>query len=340
MRLIGTIDNRIHAERFVASLTVKEIPAQVEQAESDWQVWVKDEDSVETACEELEVFLENPDAPEYTRAIEQASEIIRRRQREREAARRQIKQVQSHWRNPGLITRPTPLTYTLIVISVVVSLLTSFGYQPNSAIFRALAIVSLTDDQARQLSENPSPEDPAIRTSAIPTWEWWRLFTPVFIHFGAIHLLFNSMVIFYFGRQIEDRNGTAWLALLVIIIGVAANLVGLIVPVEWDGITIPRLGNHWIGLVGGLSGVAYGLFGYIWMKITFDRSAGFYLTSFTIFILVGWLILGIFAGDQLLGSDAKINNWAHGVGLVLGMAFGYFPKLKADLGLGSKHSNK
>ena len=75
----------------------------------------------------------------------------------------------------------------------------------------------------------------------------------------------------------------------------------------------------WGGSVyfAGLSGVVFGLFGYLWMKSRFDPASGLHhqsrhrahVRSFS------W-DLGI-AGFFNVG-DVRIANWAHGVGFATG----------------------
>lgn len=79
--------------------------------------------------------------------------------------------------------------------------------------------------------------------------EPWRLVTPIFLHFSVVHLLFNLAVTLDFGRRIELGRGSARLALAVLLIGVASNTSQYLFA-----------GNP---LFGGLSGVAYGLLGFV-----------------------------------------------------------------------------
>ncbi len=84
----------------------------------------------------------------------------------------------------------------------------------------------------------------------------WRLVTPIFIHFGVAHLLFNAAVVIEFGRRIERGAGTAVLLGLTLVIAIASNAVQFLVSGA--------------ALFGGLSGVAYGLFAYVVVRGRFD----------------------------------------------------------------------
>ena len=63
-----------------------------------------------------------------------------------------------------------------------------------------------------------SAHSPAPPVAATLADEWiprqvrkgdvWRLVTPIFLHGGWIHLLFNMYMFFQFGALIETRKGT------------------------------------------------------------------------------------------------------------------------------------
>ena len=71
-------------------------------------------------------------------------------------------------------------------------------------------------------------------------------------------------------------------------------------------------------MMGGMSGVCYGLFGYLWIRMVLKPQDGLGLRKETVIILMAWLILG-FTGilNQLLG--VTIANWAHLFGMLMGM---------------------
>lgn len=53
--------------------------------------------------------------------------------------------------------------------------------------------------------------------------EWWRLLTPMFLHIGLTHILFNGLVIYFLGAQIEAIIGHFRYLLLFIFSGLMGN---------------------------------------------------------------------------------------------------------------------
>ncbi len=86
--------------------------------------------------------------------------------------------------------------------------------------------------------------------------DFWRWLTPAFVHFSWVHVLFNCAALFEFGRRIEISSGTGVLIMLIILIAVLANLVQVAFGVS--------------PLFGGLSGVVYGLVGYVMVRRWLD----------------------------------------------------------------------
>jgi len=68
---------------------------------------------------------------------------------------------------------------------------------------------------------------------------------------------------------------------------------------------------------GGMSGVVYGLFGYVWMQSKYNPASGFILDKQIVTMMIAWFFL------CLSGFAGPIANTAHGVGLLAGMAIGY-----------------
>jgi rhomboid protease GluP len=53
--------------------------------------------------------------------------------------------------------------------------------------------------------------------------EWWRLITPMFLHIGFTHLLFNGLVIYFLGPQLEYAFGHWRFAMIYIFSALAGN---------------------------------------------------------------------------------------------------------------------
>ncbi|SEI54598.1 GlpG protein [Allopseudospirillum japonicum] len=145
--------------------------------------------------------------------------------------------------------------------------------------------------------------------------EIWRLLTPIFLHFSWMHLVFNMLWLVYLGRSIEHLRGHGALLNLVLITGVGANLGQFL----WDASP----------LFGGMSGVVYGLLGYILAWTVFDRQSHFGVPRGLVVFMLAWLLLAMTPITTWLGW--QIANAAHVVGLLLGVLVGVFSVWKARL---------
>ena len=180
--------------------------------------------------------------------------------------------------------RTGPLTAVLIALSVVVAIWSSLG--ENHEVVNRLFIT--TSHEGFSLPE-------------ISHGEIWRLITPIFIHFGIPHLLFNMLWLKDLGTAIEKVSGTPSFLELVLATGIISNF--------------GEFAFHGPNF-GGMSGVVYGLFGYVWMKAKYDPACGLRLANNTITWMIGWFVV------CLTGIMGHVANYAHGVGLVVGMVWG------------------
>jgi GlpG protein len=282
MRVIGHVPNERNAALFSDYLVVQGIANQVEPDRDSWAVWILSEDEMERARQLLDRFLGNPSDPVYHQQARHAQSIREQRQQEAEAAE------QRHFHRRRLFGSTwgfgaMPLTIGLIGLCVVVGLLSGLGRKVEVLQYLLISVYP------RGLPE-------------IARGEVWRLFTPVLLHFHILHLAFNMLWLFDLGSMIEGRVGTWRFALLTFVLSVVSNLGEYLV-------TGPSF--------GGMSGVVYGLLGYVWMKGRFDPGSGLFLHPQTVTMMLIWFVLCM---TPLMGN---IANTAHGVGLVLGIAWGY-----------------
>jgi GlpG protein len=297
LRQIGTAPKRLDVTVLADYLLTLGMKTRVDEEADGWTVWIYNEDHFPRAREELQAFLNRPDDPRYQKAADEAEEIRRKQRDLDQQFRKNYREVSDLWSYPGL--RRRPLTVILAAICVVVFLLQetpSRGARIESRLSFSTAYI---DQQGHEHGTG---------LSDILHGEVWRLITPIFLHFGIMHLLFNVWALSSFGTMIEVRRGTMQLAALVLVSAVASNL-GQYLYME-------RLDPGEPQLFGGISGVICALFGYIWMKGMYEPEQGMILHPNSVTVVLLWLALCM---TGLLGS---IANAAHVVGLVVGVAAG------------------
>ena len=79
--------------------------------------------------------------------------------------------------------------------------------------------------------------------------QYWRLITPIFLHFGWLHIAFNGLWTWEVGALIEQRLGSLALLGIVLIAGVGSNTAQYL----YSG---PSLFGGMSGVVLGCSGQA------------------------------------------------------------------------------------
>ena len=131
----------------------------------------------------------------------------------------------------------------------------------------------------------------------------WRLFTPIFLHFGIFHIVFNMMWTWELGRIIELKQGRTILLILCLVSGAVANVSQYLVSGP---------------VFGGMSGVVYALFGYLWIQGLTNVRFGIRLNPAIVYLMLGWFVVcwtGIL--EKLFGLG--VANTAHTAGLVSGI---------------------
>jgi GlpG protein len=299
MRLIGQVPGEQDAHRFGDYLLARGIKNSVEQGRDGWQVWVEDDDQVAQGAGELREFLKNPAEAKYGRAARAAAEVRKSEQQRTQKLRKRFVDVRTQWGQPRQWAQP--LTLALVLAAGAVALVT-LGGERMEPYGHALQIQHLTEEQWRDLmNQDVNPILYQVRHGQV-----WRLITPIFIHFGILHLVFNVLWLLDLGGAIERHKGSLFLAALVLITALLSNLAQYF----WDG---PNF--------GGLSGVMYALFGYLWMKGRLDPASGLALRQETVWLMIAWLFL------CMTGWLGPVANMAHVAGLIIGVIAGATPSL-------------
>lgn len=132
--------------------------------------------------------------------------------------------------------------------------------------------------------------------------EYWRLVTPIFMHAGFAHMLFNSFSLVLFGPALEQLLGRTKFVLLYLATGIAANIATLTI----EPLTYTHVGS---------SGAIFGLFGFYIAIITFRKAMLSRENSQTIMTIA---IIGI----VMTFVQSNINITAHIFGLIAGFLIG------------------
>jgi len=290
MRQIGHIETEAAAKLFGDYLYAQGIKNDVEHEQADgWAVWIHDEEELSRANGLLAEFRANPADAKFSAKARDA-EKLRSAEQKAQADYEKKMLGRRHLFRPLRDYNFGPLTFVLIAASVVVFFKMKFGDDIEA--IKNLFIkdfVLMVDFKSKDLPE-------------VAHGEVWRLLTPIFIHFSVMHIVFNMLWLRDLGSMIEARQNSLVLGMLVVVIGVCSNL-GQFYAVH--------------PLFGGMSGVVYGLMGYIWIRGKCDPGSGLFLHPTTVWMMLIWYFL------CWSGFVCNVANIAHTVGLVMGIAWGW-----------------
>lgn len=322
MRPIGEITDETEAKRFGDYLYANGIACDVDEDEGIWTVWIHDDDQLTKAETELAEFMETPGHPRYTQASARAEKIRQEEAKEDErAARRQI-DVRTQVFGQATGSKPL-LTLFMIGLCVIIHLLKVSGrdlsplYYTNISLTTA-AKQSMSHGEQMQyrlnrvlppeitgkkigLAGNDKPE-------RVGVGEMWRLITPIFMHGGFLHIIFNMYWLYFLGGVMEGKLGLGRFLGFVLLAAVLSNIGQYITE-----------GPYFLGM----SGVNYGLFGYLWIRGKLDPTFGFELDPSTIAIMLIWF------GVCLVGLMPNVANTAHALGLIVGCAAAWIATQRA-----------
>ncbi|MBS4173537.1 rhomboid family intramembrane serine protease [Bacillus sp. FJAT-49736] len=139
--------------------------------------------------------------------------------------------------------------------------------------------------------------------------QWWRFITPIFLHIGLLHLLMNSLALYYLGTAIERIYGRVRFLIIYLIAGFTGTLASFLFSSS---------------VSAGASGAIFGCFGaLLYLGAVYPKL--FFRTMGTNVIIV--IIINLIFGYSVSGVD----NFGHIGGLIggfLAAAIVHFPKKK------------
>lgn len=135
----------------------------------------------------------------------------------------------------------------------------------------------------------------------IANGEWWRFITPMFLHGGIMHLLFNMFSLFIFGPELEKITGKMRFFTLFMLSGIFANVA-----------TYFLMDPFYRHL--GASGAIFGIFGAFGALFYYQRRSMPELRQVIVPIIVISLVMTFL--------QTGINKTAHVSGLIVGFLIG------------------
>ena len=186
----------------------------------------------------------------------------------------------------------------IIIVSILLALISNFG--------SLITIIEPLTFTILKISNQGFVSVSTFEQTYFLENQWWRLISPMFIHFSFAHLAFNCLWIYILGEKIERVDNSITFLMLIIFSSICSNYLQFL----WTGSS----------LFGGLSGVIYGLIGYC-MILEMDANYNRYqLPSGLYLFMIVWLILGFLGILELFGFGS-VANFAHLGGLVSGILF-------------------
>ncbi|MDQ4075892.1 MAG: rhomboid family intramembrane serine protease [Chloroflexota bacterium] len=133
--------------------------------------------------------------------------------------------------------------------------------------------------------------------------EVWRLLTPIFLHIGLVHLLFNQYALSIFGKELESLFGTPRFATVYFL----AGLFGSVASFAFTA-----------AISAGASGAIFGIIGALAAFFLRNRETLGEMGRQQLRGLLVLIAINLFLGVSIPGID----NWGHVGGLVSGFLLG------------------
>ena len=258
---------------FEAFLRQQGIAVQLRQEGDEAVVYLRDAEHYDEARHWLQQFLLNPAHPRFQGAAWARGEPVSGG----DAAGARPPFVSGEW-----LATLGPVTRAFAIASIVVFLSVPFV---EMRLYEALMFPETLDGLARQP---------------------WRLFTPMLLHFGLLHIAFNMIWWIELGRLVESRQSSLRLLAVTLVTAALSALAQFLAT------------DH---RFGGMSGVVFGLLGYLWIYGQVHPRSGLVLRREIVIFMLGWLIFCYVFLDDFVANEAHLFGLLSGcaMGAVLGL---------------------
>lgn len=197
----------------------------------------------------------------------------------------------------------SPVTFSLFAFCLLVAAISSLGRFPDRVEWLFFPLI----DSGSLLGLLADIRSPVI---------FLKTLTPMFLHFGELHLVFNMLWLWYFGKQLEALQPRWQFVVLILVTSFASN-------------TLQYLYTGYNNF-GGMSGVVYGLVGFTWIVHSMMPVSRLMIrNSMFGFFVVALVLMELFAGSWI-ASAAHVGGLISGLLLGLATVLYYRLILKQD----------
>lgn len=282
MYRVKQLDTSVDLAGFSKWLTGQGVAHRITEENGQQVLWLEQAHHTEPVLEALERFLAEP---ELRKAVDQQqhSPVF----------------VRGRWQPSP---KHAPLVLGAIVVAVLMVWVTSMGRNELAA---SLMVV---DPRYYDWTTLAGRID--ALSSTLASGQVWRLVTPDFLHFSWTHIIFNAVMLWFLGSQIEWFDGRGRLFALFLATSIFSNGLQYLVSGP---------------LFGGLSGVVYGILGYCWLSQR--KLPRFQFPPALVTFAVVWMVIGFTPFTEMLGLG-RMANEAHLGGFVSGVALAFLLPVK------------
>lgn len=189
-----------------------------------------------------------------------------------------------------------PVTAIMMVLSVLGFLVVELNFE---SIVNLMVIQSVDHSAIAEMLNLPRQ---ISINEFLAHGHYWRLVTPIFLHFGWVHIVFNMLWLWELGRRIEVVMGSMHVLMVILFVGIASNL--------YQTFSTP------LAYFGGMSGVIYGLLGYCGVFTLLAPHKDLRMPLAIYVLMLGSLLVGYSGVFDFL---ALMANTAHLTGLIFGI---------------------